>query len=272
MQCHGFHRHAPNILDLADLAEFNLGDFNHPNRRERARQAAQPCEQSKKKLVKHERRPEAPENLRWRIWQAVQAHATARTASVHAHAARSGLLNTTFWLSSTISFTATSPSLPAPADRSRRPLHHCPPPRKTRRARSPSMVFPWLLVTAQRSWRGRSPRRRAVTVVAQSLIQSPCHSPAARRHILLCQACFVRERARVHASTPNAALAPSISRCSHTRGKGMGEGWRRMDSRVRSSRVRVSGPCTLISRQRGEGKGTCGGDLRVLKGRLAVSF
>jgi hypothetical protein len=29
-----------------DLAEFNLGDLNHPSRRERARQAAQPCEQS----------------------------------------------------------------------------------------------------------------------------------------------------------------------------------------------------------------------------------
>ena len=133
----------------------------------------------------------------------MHAHATA---SVHAHAARSGLLNTTFWLSSTISFTATSPSLPAPADRSRRPLHHCPPPRKTRRARSPSMVFPWLLLTAQRSWRGRSPRRRAVTVVAQGLIQSPCHSRAARRRILLCQACLVREHAQIRARSSTAAL------------------------------------------------------------------
>lgn len=152
------------------------------------------------------------------------ARARNTIASVLDHAARLGLLTTSFYLS--------SPSFPL-HPHPRRPLHHCPTPRKTWRARSSSIVFPWLLATAERSRRGRSPRGRAVTVVAQTLIQSPCHSPATRRHILLCQACLVREHARVHAFAPNATLAPSLSRRSHTRGKWMGEGLRRMGSRVR---------------------------------------
>ena len=152
---------------------------------------------------------------------------------MHAHATPLRRCSTTplGWASSTplsIYRLPHSPSIPTPAARSITAQR----PGKLGVHATPQSYFlgSW---TAERSRRGRSPRGRAVTVVAQTLIQSPCHSPAARRHILLCQACLVREHARVHAFAPNATLAPSLSRRSHTRGKWMGEGLRRMGSRVR---------------------------------------